>query len=76
LLLGVAGLAGSVKSSKNKESKGTCLLALYSIGIFVFFVLFLGATIFFFVGPEVIFGTDCSKGAKTTFIDSLYNTSQ
>ena len=76
LLLGVAGLSGSIKSSKSKESRGTCLLALFSIGIFVFFVLFLVATVFFFVGPQIIFGDDCRTGAKTSLIDSLYNTSQ
>jgi hypothetical protein len=75
LLLGVAGLAGSIKSNKKKESNGTCLLAMYSIGIFVFFVIFLGATIFFFVGPEAIFGTDCTSGSKTNLINDLYATS-
>jgi hypothetical protein len=75
LLLGVAGLAGSLKSSKRKENKGTCLLALYSFGIFVFFVIFLGGTIFFFVGPEAIFGTDCTQGSKTDLINNLYATS-
>ena len=75
LLLGVAGLAGSLKSSKKKENKGTCLLALYSFGIFVFFVIFLGGTIFFFVGPQAIFGTDCTQGSKTDLINNLYATS-
>lgn len=75
LLLGVSGLAGSLKSSSKKENKGTCLLALYTIGIFVFFVVFLGATIFFFVGPEAIFGTDCTTGAKTDLVKNLYDTS-
>lgn len=76
LLLGVAGLAGSLKSSSKRESKGTCLLALYSVGVFVFFVIFLGATIFFFVGPEAIFGTDCTNGSKTDLVQNLYATSQ
>ena len=39
-------------------------------------MLFLGGTIFFFVGPEAIFGNDCTHGSKTTFIDDLYSTSQ
>lgn len=41
----------------------------------VFFVFFLAATIFFFVGPEAIFGTDCTSGSKTTLINELYATS-
>ena len=75
LLLGVAGLAGSIKSSSKRESKGKCLLGLFSIGIFIFFLVFLGATIFFFVGPEAIFGTDCTTGSKTDLVQSLYRTS-
>lgn len=52
LLLGVAGLTGSLKSSSKKDgSNGTCLMGLFSIGVFVFFIIFLAATIFFFVGP-------------------------
>lgn len=42
----------------------------------MFFILFLTATVLFFVGPELIFGADCTKGARTFFIDDLYNTSQ
>lgn len=41
----------------------------------VFFVVFLGGTIFFFVGPEAIFGADCTTGSKTTLVDDLYATS-
>jgi len=58
-----------------KENKGTCLLGLFSIGVMVFFVVFLAGTIFFFVGPEAIFGTDCTSGSKTTLINDLYKTS-
>lgn len=75
LLLGVAGLSGSMKGMSRKENKGTCLLGLFSIGVMVFFVFFLAATIFFFVGPEAIFGTDCTSGSKTTLINELYQTS-
>jgi hypothetical protein len=38
--------------------------------------LFIGATIFFFVGPETIFKDDCKHGSKTTLVDELYNISQ
>lgn len=75
LLLGVAGLSGSMKTMSKKESKGTCLLGLFSIGVMVFFLIFLGAAIFFFVGPQAIFGADCTKGSKTTLVDELYATS-
>jgi len=76
LLLGVAGLTGSMKGMSKKENKGTFLLFLFSIGVTVFFVVFLAGTIFFFVGPEAIFGTDCTSGSKTTLINELYSTSQ
>lgn len=76
LLLGVAGLSGSMKGMSKKENRGTCLLGLFSIGVMVFFVVFLAGTIFFFVGPETIFGTDCTTGSKTTLIADLYKTSQ
>ena len=36
----------------------------------------MGATIFFFVGPEAIFGTDCTNGSKTDLITNLYSTSE
>ena len=76
LLLGVAGVAGSIKTSKNNSGQGSCLLALYSIGIFIFFIFFLAATIFFFVAPDSIFGSNCRTGARTTLIDDLFNSSQ
>lgn len=41
----------------------------------VFFVVFLAGTIFFFVGPETIFGNDCTSGSKTTLVNELYDTS-
>jgi len=41
----------------------------------VFFVVFLAGTIFFFVGPETIFGNDCTSGSKTTLVNDLYATS-
>lgn len=58
-----------------KGNGGGCLLGLFSIGVMVFFLFFLGATIFFFVGPQAIFGTDCTQGSKTTLINDLYATS-
>ena len=64
-----------MKTMSKKESKGTCLLGLFSIGVMVFFLLFLGSAIFFFVGPQTIFGADCTKGSKTALVDELYETS-
>lgn len=55
-----------------KENKGGCLIGLFSIGVMIFFIIFLAGTIFFFVGPETIFGTDCKTGSKTTLINELY----
>lgn len=63
-----------IKGNK-KENSGTCLLGLFSIGVMIFFIFFLAATIFFFVGPETIFGTDCQNGSKTTLVKELFQTS-
>jgi hypothetical protein len=63
-----------IKGNK-KENTGTCLLGLFSIGVMVFFIFFLAATIFFFVGPQTIFGTDCKNGSKTTLVKELFDTS-
>lgn len=73
LLLAIAGLYGSLKGRKNIKKDNSCLLGLYSVGVIVFFLLFLGGGIFFFLGPEAIFGTDCTNGSKTTLISDLYN---
>lgn len=51
------------------------MLFFYLIGVFVFFVAFIAGTIFFFVGPQTIFGNDCTSGAKTTLVNELYNIS-
>ena len=61
-----------MKGMSKKENKGGCLIGLFSIGVMIFFVVFLAGTIFFFVGPETIFGTDCKTGSKTTLINELY----
>ena len=71
LLLGIAGLYGSMKGGKDKKGS-PFLLALYSIGIFIFFIGFLGASIFFFVGPRSIFGTDCQSSGQINLIKDLY----
>lgn len=42
----------------------------------MFLVIFLAGTIFFFIGPDAIFGNDCTSGSKTTLINDLYSTSQ
>lgn len=64
-----------MKGMSKKGNGGGCLLGLFSIGVMVFFLFFLGATIFFFVGPQAIFGTDCTQGSKTTLVNDLYATS-
>jgi hypothetical protein len=71
--LGIAGLYGSLKGGKNNKKGNPCLLGLYSLGILVFFVIFLASTIFFYVGPQAIFGNNCQSGSKTTLINDLYN---
>ena len=71
----MAGLSGSMKGMSKKGNGGGCLLGLFSIGVMIFFLFFLGATIFFFVGPQAIFGTDCTQGSKTTLVNDLYATS-
>jgi hypothetical protein len=63
------------ESSHSADSGGGCLLGLFYIGILVFFVVFLSGTIFFFIGPENIFGNDCTQGSKTSLIQDLYLTS-
>lgn len=76
LMLGVAGLTGSMKQSSNRaDSNGGCLLGVFSIGVMVFLIIFFAGTIFFFVGPESIFGNDCTQGSKTSLIQDLYSTS-
>ena len=64
MVLGICGLYGVLKNRKKKNS-GTCLLGIYFIGVVIFLLAFIGGTIFFFVGPEAIFGTDCKQGSKT-----------
>jgi hypothetical protein len=76
LMLGVAGLTGSMRQSSGRaDSNGGCLLGVFSIGIMIFFIVFLAGTIFFFIGPENIFGNDCTQGSKTSLIQDLYSTS-
>lgn len=61
LLLGISGLYGSLKGgSKKKGNK--CLLGLYSIGVIVFFFVFLAGTLVFFLGPKAIFFESCNSG--------------
>lgn len=73
MVLGICGIYGAIKSRKRSKSSGNCLLFFYFIGVTIFFLIFLGGTIFLFVGPEMIFGTDCTHGAKTNLIRDLYN---
>ena len=58
LMLGISGLYGAIKGINNNSKTSKCLIGFFSIGVFVFFALFLAGTIFFFVGPQTIFGTD------------------
>ena len=75
LLLGIAGFYGAIKGLRKNSGAAKCLLGFYSIGVFVFFLAFLGATIFFIVGPETIFGDSCRKGTQSTLIENLFNVS-
>jgi hypothetical protein len=61
LLLGVAGLYGSLKGGKGKKGN-KCLLGLYSIGIILFFFVFFAGTLVFFLGPKAIFFDKCDAG--------------
>ena len=72
LLLGICGIYGVVKNRRKGHGAGNCFLGVYFIGILIFLLAFAGATIFFFVGPEAIFGSDCTHGSKTSLIEELY----
>lgn len=72
LLLGICGIYGVVKNRRKGHGAGNCFLGVYFIGILIFLLAFGGATIFFFVGPEAIFGSDCTHGSKTSLIEELY----
>lgn len=69
MILGICGVYGAMKTRKKEKNSGNCFLFFYLVGVFVFFALFISATIFFFVGPETIFKNDCTQGAKTTLVD-------
>ena len=75
LMLGIAGLYGAIKGVNSNSQKSKCLIGFFSIGVFIFFFLFLGGAIFFFVGPHTIFGDDCTKGTQATLIEDLYSLS-
>lgn len=76
MVLGICGVYGAMRARKKQKNSGNCFLFFYLLGVFVFLALFVGATIFFFVGPETIFKDDCKHGSKTTLVDELYNISQ
>ena len=70
-MLGIAGLYGAAKGINSNSGKSKCLIGFFSIGVFVFFAFFLAGSIFFFVGPQTIFGKDCHKGTQSTLIEDL-----
>ena len=72
MVLGICGLYGAIQARKKVKSSGNCLLGLYFIGLMLFLLIFLAGAIFFFVGPEAIFGTDCQHGSKTELVAELY----
>lgn len=51
MVLGICGLYGAIQVRKNSKKAGKCLLALYFIGVIMFFAIFVGGSVFFFVGP-------------------------
>lgn len=63
LLLGISGLYGSLKTGKDRKGN-KCLLGLYSIGVIVFFFVFLAGIFVFFLGPRTIFFSDCTSGGS------------
>ena len=67
MVFGICGLYGVIKNRRKKNS-GSCFLSIYSVGVFIFFLIFVGGTIFFMVGPEAIFGTNCQQGSKSDLI--------
>lgn len=75
MLLGISGLYGSLKGGKDKKGN-KCLLGLYSIGVIVFFFVFLAGIFLFFLGPSVILNSDCMDGGSQSLNAQLYNESK
>lgn len=69
MVLGICGLYSTFKNNKKTKGCGKCWLTLYGIGVFVFFLIFISGTVFFFVGPETIFRDDCTSGSQVQLID-------
>lgn len=74
LLLGISGLYGSLKGGKDKKGN-KCLLGLYSIGVIVFFFVFLAGIFLFFFGPKAIFYSSCNDGGSTSLNFEVYTES-
>lgn len=70
-MLGISGLYGSLKGGKDKKGN-KCLLGLYSIGVIVFFFVFLAGIFLFFFGPNTIFYSSCNDGGSTSLNNQLY----
>ncbi len=71
LLLGISGLYGSLKGGKDKRGN-RCLLGMYSIGVIVFFFVFLAGIFVFFMGPKAIFYSSCSDGGASSLNAQVY----
>ena len=68
MVLAFCGIYGSIKSRKKNSKMGNCLLSVYFIGVVVFLLVFIGASIMFFAAPASIFGDTCQKGSKTELV--------
>lgn len=68
MVFGICGLYGAIKSRKKEKGAANCLLSMYFIGVLFFFLLFLGGTIFFFVGPKALFGSSCLTGGQIKLV--------
>ena len=62
LLMGLSGLYGSLKKNK-------CLLGLFTIGTFVFVLVFATGMFLFFLGPKAIFDGTCMAPKNGFLID-------
>jgi hypothetical protein len=69
MVLGICGVYGAIKARRREKNSGNCLLFFYFIGVLTFLIAFIGGTVFFFVGPQTIFGTSCMHGGQTMLVD-------
>ena len=59
LVLSFCGIYGSIKARSKKSKIGSCLLSIYFIGVVIFLVVFVIASVLFFIAPSSLFGGTC-----------------